>query len=61
MAISVLLDESRQCLSKRQMNKRDAKRAIKAMECFTGRMIAYRCGWCGFWHIGHPLGKTKGR
>lgn len=59
MAISVLRDETRQCISKRQQTKREAKKAIKAMECHTGRMIAYRCPWCSWWHVGHPLGKTK--
>lgn len=59
MAATALRSEDRQCRSKRQQTKREAKRAIRLMEQHAGRMVAYRCGWCGWWHVGHPLGKTR--
>jgi hypothetical protein len=25
-----------------------------------GRLIAYRCPWCAFWHVGHPPTERPG-
>jgi len=41
--------------------KRRAKIAAKHARRFdTGKLDAYRCGVCGYWHIGHPKGEGTG-
>lgn len=54
-----------QCKGKlRYSDKGDAKRASKRVERAIGRVHAYRCSHCGWWHLGHkpkhPYDFTKG-
>lgn len=42
----------------------DRKQATRALRYLAGRhgsMHTYRCGFCGFWHVGHrtPRGKVN--
>lgn len=41
---------------RRYRTKKQAKAAIRVMEQKPGmaRLNAYRCRWCGAWHIGNP-------
>lgn len=45
-----------QCDGKRPyVKKADAKRAAKLSERSLGRLRAYRCPHCGFFHLGHSV------
>jgi len=37
-------------------DRRTAKRAVKEVD---PAMHAYRCDFCGFWHVGHGFGLTR--
>lgn len=50
-----------QCHGKRgYRTKKQAKRAITFLEQkLHARLHSYRCYWCGSWHIGHKVKKSK--
>lgn len=59
---------SKSCLRKMRFdNKRHADNAAQEMRRRTDRrdslytIIAYHCGNCGGWHVGHDQRKLKGR
>lgn len=43
------------CAGKRQYARgREARKAARVTQSFGGgRMEAYRCQWCDWWHVGH--------
>jgi hypothetical protein len=48
--------EYRSCASKiPNVSRREAKQIarLSATRCGGGSLNAYRCGYCGLWHVGH--------
>jgi hypothetical protein len=43
------------CMKIRYWSRARARAACRRMRAIgdTGRLNAYRCSWCGWWHIGH--------
>ena len=51
-----LISRERSCQGKvRYETKAEAKSRIKRVAGFAGTLRAYRCPYCGYFHIGHPI------
>lgn len=53
--------ELRSCQGKAQLTRDDAERICREIRCRGERarnrkhhnVKAYKCQWCGYWHVGH--------
>ena len=62
MAQAHLFSYESQCGGKQRFAaKADIKVALKRVEQRCGRMIPYRCPYCGDWHMGHRAPASASR
>lgn len=53
---TITYSQATQCIGKRRYEKADAKKVARHTETTYGggKLDAYRCPHCDWWHVGHP-------